>query len=118
MKFLNELIEKIVNEKVKSNTIKFKELDDEMILISSKLRGLNRDIFQTKEDLTILIDGLKRDVKHLQVKDLENKEELEIGLEGIIKVFNEKFESLGTKKSIVTDLLKKIAKLEDRNVLT
>lgn len=59
---------------------------------------------------------IEQDIKILKENQFRYREDLDIGLDGIIVVFEQKLESLGYKKSIVTDLLKKIAKLEGKNV--
>lgn len=59
---------------------------------------------------------VEEEIKALKLAQQRHKDELDIGLDGMIKVFEMKLETLGYKKSIVVDLLKKIAKLEGKNV--
>lgn len=122
MKFLDDAINKAVDLKISARielaNTRIKYLEEESLLTKDKIISLNREIYQLKEGYSIEIDSIKKEIKDIRAILNSSKEDLEIGLEGIIKIFNQKFDSLGYKKSIVTELLKKIAKLEDRNVLT
>lgn len=116
MKFLDKLIEESISKKIIIFTNKIISLEQDSILKDEKINLLNKQLHQSKQDSLLEIDSLRSDIRNINNKCSKNTEDLEIGLEGIIKIFNDKFETLGYKKSIVTDLLKKIAKLEVKDV--
>jgi hypothetical protein len=73
---------------------------------------INDAVNKRLEELAVM----KEEIKLLRENQIKLRDDMDLGLDGIIKVFEMKLESLGYKKSIVTDLLKKIAKLEGNNV--
>lgn len=116
MKFLDNLIERLIEERIKKVLSNQNAQQEEISNQYERLRLLNRDITQTKEDVLLEIDYLKKEIKSINSKLLSNKDDLEVSMNGLLKYFDEKFDSFGSKKSIITDLLKKIAKLEVKNV--
>ncbi len=132
-KYINGLIDK----KLKDILLKIMSIELSIQQVSNSIGNnkeiLNMAMINLKHDMDILIDksidrrmldfysqirAVRDDLSSLESKIPMTKEELEIQLDGIIKIFETKLDVLGYKKIITTDLLKKIAKSEDKNVLT
>lgn len=72
--------------------------------------GLHKEILELREDF-------ERELRNLRLKmneyDRAVRNDMESGLLGLTKTFDSRLSSLGDKRGIVTDLLKKIASMED-----
>lgn len=118
MKFLDEWINKAVQEKVSSVLKELADLkmENKSIRIELSEVALLKQRLDKLEDYLSGLDYIESEIEAIKFRLTQHKEDLEIGLNGIIKVFSEKFEDSAYKKPIITDLLKKIAKLEGQNV--
>lgn len=128
-------IESIVDKKLEPIVNKFSILESSLRSSLNKAEN-NKEVFNVaivnlKHDLDILVEkivdkrmlefysqirAVRDDLSAIDKRMPMTKEELEVQLDGIIKIFETKLDVLGYKKIITTDLLKKLAKLENSNV--
>ena len=76
---------------------------------TDKLTALNKEVLRVEGEFGVNLQktSIKIDEKERQVR-----EDLERSITTVIRMFDSRLEGLGDKRAIVTDLLKKIAKLE------
>ena len=113
------------------SNIEFKKLVDRVKFLEGENETRVKQIVSTIEDLDAKIIRVNRDlVNALENMFIENKrinlkmdeydrqlrEDMERGFTGVVRTFDKRLEQLGDKRGIVTDLLKKIASLENTDV--
>ena len=110
MIWLNNIIIPIVREFIKPHQKYIYENTEKILELEKRINFLSEEI------------EIKYKINHLKIDQKERflREEMELSLTGLISQIDKKFESLGDKKGIVTDLLKRIAflegEVEDKNV--
>ncbi len=113
------LLEKVVNFNRSTSIDSMNSLKTDSLKMEIDLCKLVKDTVDTNfSALSHRLDMVNSKVIVEEDELRKIKEDLEISLDGIIKIFEQKLEVLGYKKIIATDLLKKLAKLEAKDVLT
>ena len=88
--------------------------------INIAVEGLVDKANKIQKEQLALLESVSNDNRRIHLKideyDRQLREDMERGFTGVVRTFDKRLESLGDKKGIVTDLLKKIARLEGDNV--
>jgi len=130
MKWFNDIVEKQVKKNLDEYILKFEDLRKEVIKFRHDLQSLQLEeevLERTQNHLKIILDRTEKDIisfrdtlvssdKRNFIRMDENslllRQEIETSVSNLIQIFNKRLDALGEKRGMVTDLLKKIAKLE------
>ena len=130
MKWLKSLIDQRISIEVKDLSEKFRALDksvSDMNILFLALSSQQKELRSTTSEVSDKCSLLNKEIlrveenastndRRINIKINESerllKDELETSIIGLTKIIDDKIGTLGDKRGIVTDLLKKIAKLE------
>ncbi len=140
MRWFNDIVEKQVKKNLDEYILKFENLKNEVIKFRHDLQSLQLEeeiLERTQNHLKIILDRTEGDIisfrETLVSSDKRNfirmdenslllRQEIETSVSNLIQIFNKRLDALGDKRGMVTDLLKKIAKLEgdleDKNAVS
>ena len=128
MKWLENKIKFIVDNAIKLYYTDIDKLKNENDLLRSELKSMQEIL--RKIDVNLISCRNYVDIREQLLREsffntekslncsirelrINSKDDIELAVSGLIKLIDNRLNGMSNKKSIVTDLLKKIAKLED-----
>lgn len=120
MKWLDEIIDKRVKEKISGYEIGYIEVLHAIKDLSNRVDEFSRDVSNVNKYVDIREQLIRESMFNvektinLKIREMQVdfKEDLELSSGGLMNFFDKRLNAMGEKKGIVTDLLKKIARLE------